>query len=127
MHVGLRTTAFGSIEIHTTVVQNQVGLAVHGERGLTHWFSSEVQNIASGLKDHNLNLTAVDLDGGAGIQTATSFQHGQPQRQFAGTAGSGTPEMLVTDELKSDESEPIATILPDQPVGSGPSRVSIRI
>ena len=88
MHVGIRTTAFGAVEIHTTVVQNQVGIAIQEERGLAHWFSSEVPNLESGLKDHRLNLTAVDFGNDrSGVQTATSFQQGQPRQSFSQTTG----------------------------------------
>jgi hypothetical protein len=125
MHVGIRTTAFGAVEIHTTVVQNQVGIAVHGERGLAHWFSSEVPNLESGLKDHRLSLTAVDFGSGrSGVQTATSFQHGHPRQNFSQTTGSpaafgdqdAAPESNNTDLLPSD--------LSVRPAGT---RVSIRV
>jgi len=32
MHVGLRTDAFGSVEIHTVVQQSQIGITVHSDR-----------------------------------------------------------------------------------------------
>jgi hypothetical protein len=83
MHVGIRTAAFGAVEIYTSVHQNQVGLTIHGEHGLAHWFSGEVQNIESGLKDHHLNLATVELDkGGTSLQTATSSDHHHSQRNF---------------------------------------------
>ena len=89
MHVGIRTDAFGAVEIHTVVQQSQVGITVHGDRDLARWFSSEVPSIASGLKDQRLNLTAVDFSNRrSGVQTATSFQHGQPRQNFSQTTGS---------------------------------------
>ena len=125
MHVGIRTTAFGAVEIHTTVVQNQVGIAIHGERGLAHWFSSEVPNLESGLNDHRLNLTAVDFGSDrSGVQTATSFQHGQPRQNSSQTTGfpaafgdqDAASESNTTDFLPSD--------LTVRPAGT---RVSIRV
>jgi hypothetical protein len=124
MRVGIRTTAFGAVEIYTSVHMNQVGLAVHGERGLAHWFSAEVQNIESGLKDHRLNLTTVELDkGGTGLQTATGSQHHHSQRNFFAPRGSRnnlTPE-------RADEIEPFEAALPGLPAWSGETRVSILI
>jgi hypothetical protein len=83
MRVGVRTTAFGAVEIYTAVHQNQVGLTVHGGRDLTQWFSSEVQNIESGLRDHHLNLTTVELGShGTGLQTETGSHHHDAPRSF---------------------------------------------
>src|SRR5262249_727507 len=45
IHVGLRTDAFGAVEIHTVVQQSQVGVTVHGEHDIARWFSSEVANL----------------------------------------------------------------------------------
>lgn len=94
MRVGIRTAAFGALEIYTSVHQNQVGIAVHGGRDLTQWFSSEVQNLESGLRDHHLNLTTVELDhttsgfqAGTGSHRHTSPEYTRPS-QF-----SGVPQM----------------------------------
>ncbi|MBI1741106.1 MAG: hypothetical protein HY233_09380 [Acidobacteriales bacterium] len=125
MRVGIRTTAFGAVEIYTSVHQNQVGLAVHGERGLAQWFSTEVQNIESGLKDHRLNLTTVELDGkSTGLQTATSsHHHHESQHNFSAMTRSWSSAM---PEL-TQEIEPTEVATPDLSVGSGENRVSIRI
>lgn len=126
MHVGVRTTAFGTVEIHTVVQQNQVGIAIHGERGLAHWFSSEVGSIESGLKDHRLNLTVVDFDNGrSGVQTATSFHQGQPHRHFSETTSSGAT--FVEDQAMAGELETVETLPPDLGIGLAGPRVSIRV
>ena len=125
MHVGIRTTAFGSVEIHTTVVQNQVGIAIQGERGLAHWFSSEVPNLESGLKDHRLNLTAVDFGSDrSGVQTATGFQHGQARQNFSQTAGSAAAFGDQDTPAESNATELLPSDLAIRPAGS---RVSIRV
>jgi len=123
MHVGIRTTAFGAVEIYTSVHQNQVGLAVHGEHGLAHWLRSEVPNIESGLKDHRLNLTILELDSGStGLQTATGSDHRHPQRNFP--TMSGWRNNVTLDQ--ANETEPIETTTPLLP-WSGETRVSILI
>ena len=81
MRVGIRTAAFGAVEIYTAVHQNQVGLAVHGARDLTQWFSTEVQNLESGLRDHNLNLTTVELHSSGGGLDSGAGSHQQPASQ----------------------------------------------
>ena len=125
MHVGIRTTAFGAVEIHTTVIQNQVGISVHGERGLAHWFSSEVPNLESGLKDHSLNLAAVDFcSDRSGVQTTTSFQHGHPRQNFSQSTGSAAA-FLVRDAAPEAS---VTELLPPGPlVGLTGNHVSIRV
>ena len=82
MHVGIRTTAFGAVEIYTSVHQNEVGLAVRGERGMEHWLGAEMPSLEAGLKDHHLHLTSMELDrGGTGMQTSTGSHQQQPGRQ----------------------------------------------
>ena len=123
MRVGIRTTAFGAVEIYTHVHQNQVGLAVHGERGLAHWFSTEVPNIESGLKDHRFHLTALELDSGStGLQTATSSDHRHPQRNFS--IPNGWRYNVTLEEANETEPVETATTLPPW---SGETRVSIHI
>ena len=125
MHVGIRTTAFGAVEIHTTVVQNQVGIAIHGERGLARWFNSEVPNLESGLKDHRLNLAAVDFGGDRSlVQTATSFQHGQPRQNFSQTIGYPA---AFGDQDAAPEASTTELLPPDLTIRPAGTRVSIRV
>ena len=106
MHVGIRTAAFGAVEIYTSVHQNQVGVTVQGERGMAHWFVSEVQDIASGLKDHHLHLTMTEMDrGSTGLQTSTGSQQQQnPQRNFPALRGwqnQRTPEREKIERIET--------------------------
>ncbi len=101
MHMGVRTDAFGAVEIHTVVAQSQVGITVHADRDVSRWFSSEVPGLESGLNNSHLNLTGVNFDHGrSGVQTATGFSNGQPRQNFsqpqqpqsAGSRAAATPE-----------------------------------
>jgi hypothetical protein len=88
MHLGVHTNAFGNIEIHTVVEQSQVGVAIHGDRDLARWFNSEVGGLETGLKGQHLNLTSVDFSSNrSGVQTASSFQQGQPRQNSPQNAG----------------------------------------
>jgi hypothetical protein len=136
MHLGVRTDAFGAVEIHTVVQQSQVGITVHGDRDLARWFSSEVSSLESGLNKNHLNLTAVDFDHGrSGVQTATSFQQGQPRHSFSQTSFSQTTDSqsaALPDPASPEPdmaSESAATgILPSGPsAGSGQTHVSILV
>lgn len=122
MRVGIRTTAFGAVEIYTSIHQNQVGLSVHGERGMEHWFSTEVQSIETGLKDHHLHLTTMEMDkGGTGLQTSTGSQQ-QSQRHFSTTSG--------WQNYRSEKGAAETTALESTaalPAWSGANRVSIHV
>jgi hypothetical protein len=129
MHVGIRTDAFGAVEIHTVVQQSQIGITVHADRDIARWFSSEVPGLESGLNKSHLNLTAVDFNNGrSGVQTATSFQHGQPRHSFSQTPSSPSAALPDAASPEQDTASQPATIdiLPsDLSVGSAQSHVSI--
>jgi len=60
MHIDLRTTAFGSVEVHAVIRDSQVGLAIGSERGdLRHFLANEVPAIAGRLEQQDLRLDTV--------------------------------------------------------------------
>ena len=124
MHIGLRTAAFGAVEIYTSVHQNQVGLTVRGEHGMAHWLGTEVQSIQSGLNDHHLNLTTMEMDkGGTGLQTGSGSQQQPQQRNFLAARNSQNNNLI---RGRPDETKPIEAALPGLPWPGG-SRVSIHV
>jgi hypothetical protein len=126
MHLGIRTDAFGAVEIHTVVQQSQVGITVHADQNLTRWFSSEVPSLESGLNQHHLNLSAVDFDHGrSGVQTATSFQQGQPQQNFSQAPGS--PSAASPEQDTASESTNTDVLPSDLLAGPAQNRVSILV
>lgn len=125
MYVGIKTAAFGAVEIYTSVHQNQVGLSVRGEHGMAHWLGNEVQSIESGLKDHQLNLTTVEMDkSGTEFQTGSGSQQ-QQQQQHNFFAVRNSPNNLIRE--RTHDSEPIAAVLPGLPAWSAGNRVSIHV
>lgn len=129
MHVGVRTDAFGAVEIHTVVQQSQIGITVHSDRDIARWFSSEIPGLESGLNNSHLNLTGVNFDSGrSGVQTATSFQNGQSQQGFSQTPNSPYAPLQKPASSEQDTAQESATvdILPsDLSVGSAQTHVSI--
>ncbi len=124
MHMGVRTSAFGNVEIHTVIDQNQVGVAVHGDRDLARWFNSEVGGLETGLKSQHLNLTTVSFNSDrSGVQTATSFQQGQPRHNSSQSAGAN-PVVLSSD---ADDPEPTTETVPGLGVELPETRVSILV
>jgi len=60
MHIGLRSTAFGSVEVHTVVRDSQIGLTVGSEKGdLRSFLSPEIPALQSSLGQHALRFDDV--------------------------------------------------------------------
>lgn len=130
MHLGIRTDAFGAVEIHTVVQQSQVGISVHSDRDIARWFSSEVPSLESGLNNSHLNLTAVHFDSGrSGVQTSTGFQQGQSRQHFAQTPGSAVagPAAALPENGTASESTTADVLPADLSVGPGSAHVSIHV
>ncbi len=91
LHLGMRTEAFGNVQVHTVVRDSQVGLAVGGERGdLRSFLTPEVPGLENNLRQHDLRFSGVqflagEMTGAAGqgnsggypqqFHAARSFQH----------------------------------------------------
>ncbi len=96
MHIGFRTQAFGSVEVHTVVRESQLGLTVGSEKGnLRTFLSSEVPILQTTFRQHDLRLEDIrflencagfgaDLSGGAN-------QHSRPFRQSSASTTGGLP------------------------------------
>jgi hypothetical protein len=86
MHIGLRTQAFGSVEVHTVVRDSQVGLTVGSERGdLRTFLATEVSGLQTTFRQHDLRFdnirfletaagTTAGFSGGADSQPRSSTQ-----------------------------------------------------
>jgi hypothetical protein len=128
MHVGIRTDAFGSVEIHTVVQQSQIGITVQSDRDIARWFSSEVPSLESGLNHSHLNLTAVDFDSGrSGVQTATSFQQGQSQQHFSQPSGFSAPALPATLSEEDTASETTTVDILPAELSLGPALTHVSI
>jgi hypothetical protein len=128
MHVGIRTDAFGSVEVHTVVQQSEIGITVHADRDIARWFSSEIPGLESGLNNSHLNLTGVNFDSGStGVQTGSGSHQDQPRQHFSETHSSpaaGRPNTFANEGAAPASGA--ADIFPsDVSVRSGINRVSI--
>jgi len=124
MQVGVHTSAFGNVEVHTVIEQTQVGISIHGDHELARWFNSEVGGLETGLKNQHLSLTGVDFSSDrSSMQSASSFQHGQPRQSFSQSPGSHSPSLQAASPGSESSTGPTLTqALPAQ----GPDlRVSI--
>jgi hypothetical protein len=121
MHMGVRTDAFGAVDIHTVVAQSQVGITVHADRDIARWFSSEVPGLESGLNNSHLNLTGVNFDHGrSGVQTATGFSHGQPRQNFSQPHQPQSPGLRVaaSEPSRSTEAASVDVLPSDRVAGA---------
>jgi hypothetical protein len=60
MHIGLRSAAFGSVEVHTVVRDSQIGLTVGSEKGdLRTFLGPEIPALQSSLGQHALRFDGV--------------------------------------------------------------------
>jgi hypothetical protein len=95
MHIGLRTQAFGSVEVHTVVRDSQVGLTVGSERGDLHTLlGAEVSGLQTIFRQQDLRFdnirfletgagTTAGFSGGADSQArSSSQQHSLPAGPF---------------------------------------------
>jgi hypothetical protein len=109
MHIGLRTQAFGSVEVHTVVRDSQVGLSVGSEKGdLRSYLTNEVSGLQTAFRQQDLRFDNIRfLDSGAGTSGgfsggANSQSHSSSQQQLS-TAGffsiHGPPEEATDPEV----------------------------
>lgn len=62
MRIGLTTPAFGSVEVHTVIHNNDVGLIIGSERGdLRSLLASDLPGITNHLQQQNLRLNQVSF------------------------------------------------------------------
>ncbi|MGA2930387.1 MAG: hypothetical protein ABSG43_31255, partial [Solirubrobacteraceae bacterium] len=128
MHVGLRTDAFGAVEIHTVVQQSQIGISVHSDRDISRWFSSEVPGLESGLNNSHLNLTGVNFDHGrSGVQAETGFQQGEPRQQQPQTFGAPASPSSGSNLAEPEPTEFATVNVPSVDSSTGPAQVRVSI
>jgi flagellar hook-length control protein FliK len=84
MRIGLNTSAFGNVEVHTVVHAGDVGLSVGSEKGDLHSFlSNELPTIANSLQQQSLRLSQVNFHQGSGLSGNLSSGGGSQQQRFA--------------------------------------------
>jgi flagellar hook-length control protein FliK len=88
MRIGMNTSAFGSVEVRTTVHANDVGVVIGSEKGdLRSLMSNELPGIANTLQQQNLRLNQVSFQQGAAFSgnsfAGNSSGNGSQQRAFS--------------------------------------------
>jgi flagellar hook-length control protein FliK len=79
----MNTTAFGSVEVHTTVHANDVGIQIGSERGdLRGLLANELPAIAHTLQQQNLRLNQVNVHQGLAFSNGMLSGNNSQQRSF---------------------------------------------
>ncbi len=113
MHIGLRTTAFGTVEVHTVVRESQVGLTISSEKGdLRSLLSAEIPELQTSLRQHNLRLDEVKMLQPNVSSGGESFSQGQSQQRFSRSPlahNSAAPSQLEEQPAEMNLALPIAS------------------
>lgn len=96
MHIGLRTQAFGSVEVHTVVRDGQVGLSVGSERGdLRTFLATEVSGLQTTFRQQDLRFESIRfLETSAG--TTAGFSAGADSQPRSSSQPQASPSGLFS-------------------------------
>lgn len=101
MRIGMNTAAFGSVEVHTIIHANDVGLVIGSEKGdLRTLLQNDLPAIANTLQEQNLRLHTVNfMQGFAFSNNASGGGDSQPRPFTSARASSSSalPEVPTND------------------------------
>jgi hypothetical protein len=84
MRIGLTTTAFGNVEVHTVVRTSEVGLVIGSEKGDLHaLLANDLPAIANNLQQQNLRLNSVNFTQGYTFSGNNPGGGSSQQRSYA--------------------------------------------
>jgi hypothetical protein len=84
MHIGLRTQAFGTVDVHTALRDTQLGLAVSSERGdLRSFLAPDVPALQTVIRQHDLRFDKIQFTQPSGANTTFSDNANSQSRYFS--------------------------------------------
>jgi len=102
MRIEMNTTAFGGVEVRTTVHANDVGVVIGSERGdLRSLLSTELPGIAQSLQQQNLRLNQVNFHQSFAFSNNLSSGTNSQPRSFASKSAAVAP--LASGETSDGE------------------------
>jgi flagellar hook-length control protein FliK len=109
MHIGMNTSAFGTVEIHTVVHANEVGIQIGSEKGdLRSLLTNELPSIANNLQQQNLRLNPVNFHEGLGFSNHQSSGGDAQQRSFSSNSKPIPAASFAAESSSAEPSEPAA-------------------
>jgi flagellar hook-length control protein FliK len=116
MRIGLNTSAFGSVEVRTTVHANDVGVVIGSEKGDLHaLLANEIPGIANSLQQQNLRLSQVNFQQGAAF-SGNQFSGGGSQARYSSPTQT-FPSSLPAGERSEEELPTYSEIVPSRSSG----------
>ena len=111
MHIDLRTQAFGSVELHTLIRDNQVGVAVGNERGdLRAWLGAEIPNLQNSFRQQDLHFSDIRFLGqsagsglGSGLSGGADSRPQSYHSRATGTSESQEPAAVARVPGEADQ------------------------
>lgn len=105
MRIALNTSAFGSVEVRTTVRTSDVGLVIGSEKGdLRTLLANEMPAIANTLQQQNLRLNSVNFMQGFAFSNNASGGGDSQQRSFVPTRGMA--DSAPSEAMPDDSADP---------------------
>jgi hypothetical protein len=117
MHIGLRTQAFGSVDVRTVVRDSQVGLTVGSERGdLRTLLAPEVSGLQTTFRQQDLHFDSIhflETNSGttSGFSGGADSQARSPSQQHPSSAGVFSIHSPPEDSAEADSSAGVRTRL----------------
>jgi hypothetical protein len=101
MHIGLRTLAFGSVEVHTVIRDSRVGLSLGSDRGdLRAMLAPDINGLQTILRQENLQLDTIQYTGHSANCDAGGGGSGNPHHFLNQRAApSNNPQEECTTEF----------------------------
>lgn len=119
MRVELNTSAFGSVEVRTTVRANDVGILIGSEKGdLRSLLANELPGISTNLQQQNLRLNQVNFHQGFASANNTSSGGGESRSRFFSPRTSGAAPMVAAEMNAAECGEPAETYMPSSISGN---------
>ncbi len=114
MHIGLNTSAFGNVEVHTIVRANEVGVLIGSEKGdLRSMLANDIPGIANTLQQQNLRLNQVNFhQPGFAFSNQMSSGGDSQSRYFAARH----PATTNSPAAEISGVEPVEVVAPIMPV-----------
>jgi hypothetical protein len=110
MHIDLRTQTFGSVEVHTSVRDSQVGVTIGNEKGdLRTFLTAEVPGLQTAFRQQDLRFDQIHFLGqssGLGPNLSGGNDSQQPRHYDAGRASPATAQGADPPRPSSSELEP---------------------
>jgi hypothetical protein len=107
IHIGMNTSAFGSVEVHTVIHASEVGLMIGSEKGdLRSLLANEMPGIAHTMQQQNLRLNTVSFQQGFSASSNSSGGGDSPPHgSHPSFIGAVNPAIAVTNV--NDSVEPV--------------------